>query len=79
MSADRLQRVGWGRLRRDFPERGPLGSEWVDASAVLAVRAASDDVHYRERCRLLLLGGSELVVFGRPDEVVLMLNGGTPG
>lgn len=73
MSAGRLRRVGWGRLRQHFPERGPIGQEWVDAEAVIAVVAAPSDAHYRERCRLELCSGGHVTVFGKPDEVVAQL------
>jgi hypothetical protein len=78
VSADRLQPIGWGKVRRNYPERGPIGTEWVDASKVVAVRHASDDRDFREQSYLELRSGQTMVVFGTPDEVVTQLNGGTP-
>jgi hypothetical protein len=63
-------RVGTGRLRLNFPERGPFGDTWINPSEVVAVESYARDVHYRDRSRVVLRSGEAVIVYGTVDEVL---------
>lgn len=72
-NSSRLVRVGWGRLRTHFPERGPIGTARIDPAEVVAVRATRSDAFYREQAKVYLRSGDSLVVFGTVEEVLRCL------